>query len=109
MLTAYKYMKMNGGLLAIFEKGITFGSRLTLDVVSMENDPYLKIGRNHFLRLDDETIEHLKGCNRLHIAVSDHFESLITLQATIEIDDISIGKVLAYIEMERKRAHQSTA
>lgn len=109
MLTAYKYMKMNGGLLAVFEKGISFGSRLTIDVVRIESDTYLKIGHDHFLRLDDNTIECLKGCNRLHIAVSDHFESRIFLQGTIEIDDISIGKVLAYIEMERKRALQSTA
>jgi hypothetical protein len=109
MLTAYKFMKMNEGLLAVFEKEISFGSRLTLDVVRIESDTYLKIGRDHLLRLEDETIECLKGCNRLHIAVSDHFESRITIQGTIEIDDISIGKVLAYIDMKRKRNHQSIA
>lgn len=101
MVTAYKYMKMNGGLLAVFEKSIVFGSRLTLDVVSIEHNPYLKIGRDHFLRLDNETIECLKGCNNIYIAVSDHFESHMTFQGTVAIDDISIGKVLAYIEMER--------
>lgn len=101
MLTAYKYMKMNGGLLAIFEKEISFSSGLSLDVVRIENDPYLKIGRIHYIRLDEETIEYLENCNRIHIAVSDLFESRITLQGTIEIDDISKGKLLAYVEMDR--------
>ncbi len=101
MYTAHKYMKMDRGLLAVFEKGISFGSGLPLDVVRIENDPHLKIGQDHYLRLDDETIECLKGCNRLHIATSGPFESQITLQGTIEIDDISIGKLLAYVEMER--------
>ena len=101
MITAYKYMNMNGGLMAVFEKGISFGSGLSLDVVRIEDDPYLKIGRNHFLHLDNETIEYLKGCNHLHIAVSDFFESRIVLQGTIEIDDVSKGKLLAYVEMNR--------
>jgi hypothetical protein len=101
MYTAYKYMKMDRGLLAVFEKGISFGSGLPLDVVRIENDPYLKIGQDHYLHLNDETIRCLKGCNRLHIAMSGSFESLITLQGTIEIDDITIGKLLAYVEMKR--------
>ena len=99
MITAYKYMKMNGGLLAVFEKSVVFGSRLTLDVVNVERNPYLKIGTDHFLRLDDKTLECLKDCNRIYIAVSDNFESRMTFQGTIEIDDISIGKILAYIEI----------
>jgi hypothetical protein len=101
MLTAYKYMKMHGGLLAVFEKGISLSPGLSLDVVRIENNPYLKIGREHLLRLDSETIECLKSCNRFHIAVSGPFESRITLQGTVEIDDIAIGKLLAYIEIDR--------
>lgn len=100
MYTAYKYMKMDRGLLAIFEQGISLSSELPLDVVRIENDPYLKIGRDHFLHLDGETIECLKDCNRLNIAVSGPFESRITLQGTIDIDDVSIGKLLAYVEMK---------
>ena len=53
------------------------------------------------IHLDNETIEYLKGCNHLHIAVSDFFESRIVLQGTIEIDDVSKGKLLAYVEMDR--------
>ncbi|MDX9823078.1 MAG: hypothetical protein RBT20_14185 [Syntrophales bacterium] len=101
MYTAYKYMKMDRGLLAVFEKGISLGPGLSLDIVRIEKDPYLKIGQDHYLRMNDEMMELLKGCNRLHIAVSGPFENLITLQGTIEIDDISIGKILAYVEMER--------
>jgi len=33
--------------------------------------------------------------------VSDFFESRIVLQGTIEIDDVSKGKLLAYVEMNR--------
>ncbi len=101
MFTAYKYMKANGGLLVIFEKGISLSPGLSLDVVRIENDPYLKIGQEHFLSLKAETIESLKATNRLHIAVSGYFESCIVLQGTIEIDDISKGKLLAYVEMDR--------
>jgi hypothetical protein len=101
MLTAYKYMKMNGGLLAVFEKEISFGRGLSLDIVRIEDDPYLKIGRSHYIRLEEETLEYLKGCNRIHVAVSDFFESRIALQGTIEMDDISKGKLLAYVEMNR--------
>ena len=101
MLTAYKYLKMNGGLLAVFEKEISFGPGLSLDVVRIEDNPYLKIGRDHYIRLDEATIECFKDCNRIHIAVSDLFESRIALQGTIEIDDVSKGKLLAYVEMDR--------
>ncbi len=101
MYTAYKHLKMNGGLLAIFEKGIALSPGLPLDVVRIENDPYLRIARDHFIRLDLEMIEDLKDCNRLHIAVSSLLESRITLQGTIEIDDISKGKLLAYVEMDK--------
>lgn len=100
MLTAYKYMKTDKGLLAIFEGGIPLSPGLSLEVVRMENYPYLKIGQDHFLRLDEETIECLKNCNRLHIAVSGPFESRVSFQGTIEIDDVSIGKLLAYVEMK---------
>ena len=100
MFTAYKYMKMERGLLAIFEEGIPLSPGLSLEVVRMEKYPYLKIGRDHFLRLDEETIECLKDCNRIHIAVSGSFESRISFQGTIEIDDISIGRLLAYVEMK---------
>ena len=85
----------------IFEKGISLGPGLPLDVVRIENDPYLKIGQEHFLRLDVETIASLKSSSSLHIAVSGPFESWIALQGTIEIDDISKGKLLAYAEMDR--------
>ena len=101
MLTAYKYLKMNGGLLAVFEKGISFGQGLPLNIVMIEDDPYLKIGRDHYIRLDKETIDCLESCNRIHIAVSDLFESRIALQGTIEIDDVTKGKLLAYVEMNR--------
>jgi len=47
MITAYKYMKMKGRLLAVFEKEISFGPGVSLDVVRIEGAPYLKIGRNH--------------------------------------------------------------
>lgn len=100
MFTAYKYMKMERGLLAIFEEGIPLSPGLSLEVVRMEKYPYLKIGRDHFLRLDEETIECLKDCSRLHIAVSGPFDSRISFQGTIEIDDISIGRLLAYVEMK---------
>ena len=101
MVTAYKYLKMNGGLLAVFEKGISFSQGLPLNIIMIENDPYLKIGQDHYIRLDKETIECLESCNRIHIAVSDLFESRITLQGTIEIDDVAKGKLLAYVEMNR--------
>ena len=100
MNTAYKYMKMDKGLLIVFEKKISFGSGLPLNVMRVENDTYLKIGQDHYFRLDDETIDCLKNSNRLHIGVSGSFESRITIQGTVEIDDISIGKLLAYVEME---------
>ena len=69
MLTAYKYLKMNGGLLAIFEKGISFGQGLPINIVRIEDDPYLKIGRDHYIRLDKETIECLENCKigRAHV------------------------------------------
>ena len=101
MHTAYKYMKMEKGLLIVFEKKISFGSGLSLNIVRIENAPYLKIGQDHYFRLDDETIDCLKNCNRIHVGISDSFESRITIQGTIEIDDISIGKLLAYVEMEQ--------
>ena len=101
MHTTYKYMKMDRGLLLVFEQRISFGSVLSLNVVKVENDPYLKIGQDHYLRLDEEAIDCLKDCHRLHIAVSSPFESRIILQGTVEIDDVSIGKLLAYVEMER--------
>ena len=53
------------------------------------------------MSLDNETIECMKGWNHLYIAVSGPFESLISFHGTIEIDDISIGKLLAYVEIER--------
>lgn len=101
MHTAYKYMKMDKGLLVVFEEGISFGLVLPLDVVKVENDSYLKIGQDHYFRLDDETIDCLKDCNRLHIGVSSSFESRISIQGTVEMDDISIGKLLAYVEMAK--------
>ena len=101
MYTTYKHMKINAGLLLVFEKEIPFGPGLSLDVVRIENDPYLRIGRDHFIRLDGETLECLKDCNRLHIAVSSLFESRMTLQGTIEIDDVSKGKLLAYVEINK--------
>lgn len=100
MQTAYKYMKLEKGLMAVFEKGISRTSGVPLNIVRIENNPYLKIGQDHYLRLDDETINCIKTCNRLHIGVSGLFESKITIQGTIEIDDISIGKLLAYIEKD---------
>ncbi len=99
MYTACKYMKVDSGLLVVFETGISPGSVLSLDIDRIENDPYLKIGREHYIRLDNAVIDCLKKCKRLHIAVSGPFESLISLQGTIEIDDVSIGKLLAYIEI----------
>lgn len=101
MHTAYKYMKMDKGLLLVFETRLSFGSGLSLNVVKIENDLYLKIGQDHYVHLDGDTIDCLKDWNRLHVAVSGSFESRITLQGTIEIDDISIGKLLAYVEMEK--------
>ena len=101
MHTAYKYMKMDKGLLMVFEKKISLGPGLPLNVVRIENDPYLKIGQDHYFRLDDETIDCLKNCNHIHVGISDSFESRITIQGTVDIDDISIGKLLAYVEMEQ--------
>ncbi len=101
MHTAYKYMKMDKGLLLVFEKRFSFTPGLSLNVVKIENNTYLKIGQDHYVPLDDDTIDCLKDCSRLHIAVSGPFESQINLQGTVEIDDISIGKLLAYVEMEK--------
>ncbi len=101
MHTAYKYMKIDKGLLLVFEERISFGSGLSLNVVKIENEPYLKVGQDHYVRLDNDTIDCLKDCNRLHMAVSGLFESRIIIQGTVEIDDISIGKLLAYVEMEK--------
>jgi len=102
MITAYKYLKLKDGILLVFEKEMLFdGTDVVINFERIGNSNYLKIREEHFVSLNEEIFEWLKKTKKLYIAVSEVFDSKIEIQEAIVIDDISVGKLLAYMDISR--------
>lgn len=100
MITSYKYLKFVDGVFLIFEKGMKFkGKEMPIDLVEQSGVFYLRIGETHFVFLEPDIIGHLIKTKKLYISVSNVFDTKIEMQGAIELDDISLGKLMAYMEM----------
>jgi hypothetical protein len=100
MITAYKYLILEDGILLVFEKELPLDDNIPIDVIKgTDNDNYLRIKGSHLAKMNTELINWLKETKRLYVASSEMFDLKIKMQGAIELDDISMGKLLAYMEM----------
>jgi len=101
MNAAYKYLRLPDGILFVFESEMFLDETdIPVDFIKQGNSNYLKINETHFVPLDKEVMEWLKETKKLYVASSEMFDPKIKMNGTIELDDISVGKILAYMEME---------
>jgi hypothetical protein len=97
MNIAYKYLEINKGLIVFFEKEIPFFNNQTDIEFKHEKDgDFLCIGTNHHIPLQSDFLNVLPKADVLFIAVGmkDRYDSKI--QGGINLDKLSIGRVMAY-------------
>ncbi len=101
MHIAYKYLKLEDGILLIFEAPLLFDKQdVPLGYTNFEGNKYLKLGEQHWIEIAPHIIKWLVESKKLYIASSDIFSKQIDFNGTITLTDISIGKLVAYMEME---------
>lgn len=108
MLVAYKYGVLQDGLMVVFERPMPkeafdrSADDIILEVVQGRDNVFLRFGETHAVSLEPEILDALSRTKRLVLAVSDLFERKITIEQTVEFDDVMLGRLLAYAEIARK-------
>lgn len=101
MTIAYKFLRLPDGVLFVFEKGMVFeGEETPITFVVKGKKNYLKILESHYIPLDEKIMGHLVETKRLYIGSSEITEPEIRIDGIIDLNDISMGKIIAYYEME---------
>ena len=100
MFVAYKYLNLDNGLLVVFENRLPVCPNISISVKKMDNDCYLALDENYLIPLKNDIVEHLTKTKKIYIVYSDIFNIKMDPQGVIEINDILMGKLLAYMEME---------
>jgi hypothetical protein len=99
MHISYKYLDVGKGLLVIFEEKTPNQSKIPMTIVKLGEMHYLSLYENFLIPLTPEILDILSRTKHLHIAYSNIFDTKVQMQGTVELDDVLIGKILAYIEM----------
>ena len=97
----YKQIILDSGLLCLFEHApepAAENASLFL-LVRTDNAFLLKGGENHLVPLAVTTIDCLMRTRRLYFAVSEKADTYGGLVGILDIDDVAVGKLVAYLEV----------
>ncbi|MEI7636055.1 MAG: hypothetical protein WCJ37_02030 [Syntrophus sp. (in: bacteria)] len=97
----YKQIILDSGLLVLFEQSPVPGAENTslFQLVRADNAFLLKVGKNHLVPLSVNTIDCLMRTRRLYFAVSKKDDLYGGLVGILDIDDVAVGKLVAYLEV----------
>jgi hypothetical protein len=101
LFIAYKYLNLGNGLLVVFDNKLTVSPNISMTIKKTDNNCCLVLDENYLIPLSDDIIDHLTKTKKIYIAYSDIFDNRMEPLGTIELSDISMGKLLAYIEIEQ--------
>ena len=103
MVVPYKQIILDQGLLVLYEQAMTSDtdpetSRPTLHVITSDGFYYIQIGEDHLVLLDEATLSCIISTKKIYLAYSEKENLMGTLDGFIDLDAISLGKLLAHLE-----------
>jgi hypothetical protein len=101
MFIAYKYLNLGNGLLVVFDGQFSISPDISISIKKKDDNCYLSINDDYLIPLINETIEHLTKTKKIYVAYSDIFDIRMEPLGTIELSDILMGRLFAYMEIEQ--------
>lgn len=104
MVVAYKYFLVAGGVFVVFpEPIIGLGDNIDISYTSTDGQGYLCLGEHHSIPLKDDILDIIVSSGEIHIGYSAQEGFLINTQGAITIGQLTLGKILAYAEIDKQR------
>ena len=99
MIISYKHILLENGLLALFEKNVDADDPSRLQAVRAGNAYFLMVGEFRLIPLGSEILDCIARTKRIYLAVGGQNDSLGFMKGYVEIDDISLGRLIAHWEV----------
>lgn len=93
----YKQIILENGLLVIYEKDVDY-ENATLQVVKIDDSCFLRVGEAHLILLSVDDFDCIEKTRKIYLAESEKTDVSGVVQGFVEIDDMSMGKLIAYLE-----------
>jgi len=101
---SYKIIPLTNGFIALFETPIQQETEnsLYLGIYEKDKDLFLTIGDHHLIKIEKEIIPLIETAERIFIGVCKKNDKIAKIICSIEIDKITIGKLIAYYEIKNE-------
>ncbi len=95
----YKQIFLDSGLLVIYEKDLEENAeKQPVQVVKLGDSCCLKLGYDHLVLLDRDSFGCIAMTRKILLAISKSENISGDLVGMFEIDDMAMGKLVAYLE-----------
>jgi len=102
---AYKVIRINGGVIALFDSVGKLSNELKFTFYEDLQAPAVKIGDNYIL-LTKELLLYLKENSKLYVLLSPASDyDYSDWKGAYQLDEVAIGKLLALFELEEKESN----
>ena len=71
-----------------------------LGISEMENEYYLSINKNYLIPIKDNILQFLEKADKIYIATGDRENFMAVIKGSMQIDKITVGKIIAYCELK---------
>ena len=98
MILPYKQVILENGLLVIYEEEVACDDA-PLQVVTIRDTCYLLVGTAHLILLSVGVFECIEMTRKIFLAKSEQSSVSVAVQGHTVIDDVAMGKLIAYLEI----------
>jgi hypothetical protein len=103
MNVAYKVVRIDGGVIVLFDSLGNLSNELEFTLFEELNVPAIKIGDN-FVLLTKELLLYMRENNKLYVLLSPASEyDFSDWKGAYQLDEVAVGKLLALFELEEKK------
>lgn len=104
MVIAYKLFAVADGVIVVFPEPVAdLRDNIDIGYSSSDGQGYLCLGEKHLIPLKDDVLDIIVSAGKIHVGYSAQDEFLIITQGTITIGQLTLGKILAYAEIDKQR------